>query len=129
MSSRRMRLGFGAFIVAGLTVALALAFFVSPQASGEPDGLDKVAIDEGFAETENDHALDDTPTAGYEVRGVDDDRLSTGLAGVIGVAITFAVAGGLLLVVRRRRAAGSSRPLRSGPSGLSNRSPASPASP
>jgi cobalt/nickel transport protein len=97
-----MRLGLGAFIVAGLGVALALAFFVSPQASGEPDGLNKVAIDKGFAETEEAHALDDTPTAGYEVRGVDDDRLSTGLAGIIGVAITFTVAGGLLLVVRHR---------------------------
>ena len=45
--------------------------------------------------------LDDTPTAGYEVRGVDDDRLSTGLAGLIGVGVTFALAGGLFLVVRR----------------------------
>jgi cobalt/nickel transport protein len=126
MSSRRVRFGFGAFIVVGLAVALALAFFVSPQASGEPDGLNKVAIDEGFAENERDHALDDTPTAGYEVRGVDDDRLSTGLAGIIGVAITFAVAGGLMLVVQRRRASGRSGP--SGPSPRSSRSAASPAS-
>jgi cobalt/nickel transport protein len=101
--SRRARFGFGAFIAAGLIVALVLAFFVSPSASGDPDGLDKVAIDEGFADTETDHAFGDAPTADYEVRGVDDDRLSTGLAGVIGVAITFAVAGGVMLVVRRAR--------------------------
>lgn len=101
--SRPVRLGFGAFIAGGLIVALALAFFVSPSASGEPDGLNKVAIDKGFADTENDHALDDAPTAGYEVRGVDDDRLSTGVAGVVGVTITFAVAGGVLLLVRRTR--------------------------
>jgi hypothetical protein len=31
--------------------------------------------------------------------------MSTGLAGVIGVAVTFAVAGGVLLVVRRARRA------------------------
>jgi cobalt/nickel transport protein len=101
--SRRARFGFGAFIAAGLIVALVLAFFVSPSASGDPDGLDKVAIDKGFADTETDHAFGDAPTAGYEVRGVDDDRLSTGLAGVIGVAVTFAVAGGVMLVVRRAR--------------------------
>jgi cobalt/nickel transport protein len=101
--SRRVRLGLGAFVAAGLIVALALAFFVSPSASGNPDGLDKVAIDEGFADSETDHALADAPTAGYEVRGVDDDRLSTGLAGVIGVAVTFSVAGGVMLVVRRAR--------------------------
>jgi PDGLE domain len=108
---RRARLGFGVFVVGGLVVALALAFFVSPSASGEPDGLNKVAIDNGFADTETDHALDDAPTAGYEVRGVDDDRLSTGVAGVVGVAVTFAVAGGVLLIVRRARPAARARPL------------------
>jgi hypothetical protein len=105
-SNRRRRLGFAAFVVGGLTLALALAFFVSPQASGEPDGLNRVAIDKGFAETEDAHALEEAPTAGYEVRGVDDDRMSTGLAGIIGVAITFTAAGGLLLVVRRRSRGG-----------------------
>jgi cobalt/nickel transport protein len=101
--SRRVRFGFGAFVAAGLILALVLAFFVSPSASGDPDGLNKVAIDEGFADTERDHALEDAPAAGYEVRGVDDDRLSTGVAGVIGVAVTFAVAGGVMLVVKRAR--------------------------
>jgi PDGLE domain len=101
--SRRARFGFGAFIVGGLVVALVLAFFVSPSASGDPDGLDRVATEKGFADTENDHSLGGAPTAGYEVRGVDDDRLSTGLAGVIGVAVTFAVAGGVMLMVRRAR--------------------------
>lgn len=108
---RRARLGFGAFIAGGLVVALALAFFVSPSASGEPDGLNRVAIDNGFADTETDHALDDTPTAGYEVRGVGDDRLSTGLAGLVGVAVTFAVAGGVVLLVRRTRRSGPGRPV------------------
>jgi PDGLE domain-containing protein len=97
----RRRLRFTAFVVAGLALAAALAFFVSPRASSEPDGLNRVAIDEGFADEESNHALDDTPTAGYEVRGVDDDGLSTGLAGLIGVGVTFALAGGLFLVVRR----------------------------
>lgn len=113
----RRRLRLTAFIVAGLGLAAALAFFVSPHASGEPDGLNRVAIDEGFADEETNHALADTPTAGYAVEGVDDDGLSTGLAGLIGVAVTFAIAGGLLLVVRR---AGGTR--RSPP-------PAPPASP
>jgi PDGLE domain len=102
VSRIRIRLRFTAFVVAGLAVAAALAFFVSPQASSEPDGLNRVAIDEGFADEETNHALDDSPTAGYAVRGVDDDGLSTGLAGLIGVGVTFALVGGLLLVVRRR---------------------------
>ena len=98
----RARLGFAAFVVAGLVVALALAFLVSPEASSAPDGLDRVALDAGFAGAEEPHALEDLPTAGYEVRGIDDDRLSTGVAGVIGVAVSFGVAGGLALLVGRR---------------------------
>jgi len=92
------------FIVGGLVVALGLAFFASPFASGSPDGLERVSIDEGFAETAEDHALDDSPLADYGVEGVDDERLSTGLAGVIGVAITFGVAMVLFGVLRLLRA-------------------------
>jgi cobalt/nickel transport system permease protein len=98
-----MRIRLPLFIAAGLLVAGALAFFVSPYASSQPDGLNKVAIDEGFDGTENAHALADTPTAGYELSGVDDDGLSTGLAGLIGVTATFAVCAGLLALVRTLR--------------------------
>ena len=107
----RMRLA--AFVVVGLVVALALAFFVSPQASSQPDGLDKVAIDQGFSDQETGHRTEDGPLAGYGVEGVDDDRLGTRLSGMIGVTVTFAVAGGLFFVLRqagRRRSAGPARP-------------------
>jgi hypothetical protein len=100
----RGRVRYGAFLVAGLAVALGLAFFVSPQASSQPDGLNKVAHDNGFDTTARSHPLADLPTAGYGVRGIDDHRLSTGLAGVLGVTATFALAGGLLLVLRTVRA-------------------------
>jgi len=89
------------FIGAGLAVALLLAFLVSPEASSEPDGLNKVAIDQGFADQEQAHGLEDGPLAGYGVKGVDDERMSTGLAGVIGVATTFALGFGLFGLVRR----------------------------
>lgn len=94
------------FVVGGLIVALGLAFFVSPLASSSPDGLERVSIDQGFAETAEDHALAEGPLADYGVEGVEDERLSTGLAGIIGVAITFGVGMllfGLLRVVRARR--------------------------
>ncbi|GIU98698.1 MAG: hypothetical protein KatS3mg014_0314 [Actinomycetota bacterium] len=101
------RKGFALFLVGGLLVALGLAFFVSPYASSSPDGLNRVAIDEGFAETEREHPLGDTPLAGYAVKGVEDQRLSTGLSGVIGVIVTFGAAMilfGLLRTMRARRA-------------------------
>lgn len=99
------RVRLGTFVVAALVVAAALAVFVGPRASSAPDGLEKVAVDEGFVDTATDHALAGLPTADYGIRGIDDEHLSTGLAGLLGVALTFVVAGGLFLAVRRRPAA------------------------
>jgi hypothetical protein len=83
------------FIVGGLLLAIALALLVSPFASSSPDGLNKVAIDQGFDDTAHDHALNQSPVSGYGVRGIDDDRVSKGLSGLIGVLATFGA--GLLL--------------------------------
>jgi cobalt/nickel transport protein len=93
-----------ALVVVGLLVALVLAGGVSYYASGDPDGLNKVASDEGFAEGEKAHDLEDSPFAGYETTGVDNGRLSGGLAGVVGVGVTFLLVGGLVYAVRRGRA-------------------------
>jgi hypothetical protein len=90
-------------VVGGVVLALALAFFVSPFASSDPDGLERVAEDHGFLETATDSPTADSPLADYSTRGVDDERLSTGLAGVIGVAITLAVGLALFTVMRRVR--------------------------
>jgi hypothetical protein len=97
------RVRLAAFVAAGLLVALALAFFVSPEASSKPDGLNRVAIDQGFSDAERPHRTEDSPLAGYGVRGVGSDRLSTGLSGVIGVAVVFTLAGGAFVVIRRAR--------------------------
>ncbi len=88
------------FLGVGLVVALIVAGVLSGFAAADPDGLERVAIDEGFDETADDHALADSPLADYAVEGVEDERLSTGLAGVIGVAITLVVAGGLFYGIR-----------------------------
>ena len=95
------RLTVGLLIAVGLVVSLLLAFFVSPLASSDPDGLEKVAADQALDRDEQGHPLADGPLADYSVKGVDDDRLRTGLAGIIGVAVTFAVAGCLFVVLRR----------------------------
>ncbi len=49
------------------------------------------------------------PLAGYEVKGVDDAKLSKGLSGLIGVTLTFGI--GMIvfgLLVRRNRGDSSS---------------------
>ena len=85
------RKSFWLFVVGGLLIASALAFFVSPYASMSPDGLNKVAEDKGFDAAAEEHALDSSPLAGYAVKGIDNQKLSKGLSGIIGVALTFGI--------------------------------------
>jgi len=92
------------FLIGGVIVALGLAFFVSPLASGSPDGLEKVSIDQGFGSTAEGHDLADGPLADYGVRGVDDDGVSTGLAGIIGVVVTLGIGLVLFGAIRTVRA-------------------------
>ncbi len=52
--------------------------------------------------SESTHATEDGPLAGYRTEGVDDERLSGGIAGVTGVLAVLVLAGGLTYLVRRR---------------------------
>ena len=97
-----MRPGNRAFLAAGVLVALLLAGVVSWYASSAPDGLAKVAEDKGFSSQERHDLQESSPFAGYRTKGVDDQRLSGGLAGVAGVGATLLLGGGLFLLIRRR---------------------------
>jgi cobalt/nickel transport protein len=88
-------------VVTGLVLSLVLAGGVSYYASSQPDGLEKVAGDIGFLDSAKESAVEDGPLAGYGVAGVDNERISGGLAGVIGVASTAAVSFGLFYALRR----------------------------
>jgi len=88
-------------VVTGLVVSLVLAGGVSYYASSHPDGLEKVAGDIGFLDSAKESAVEDGPLAGYGVAGVKNERISGGLAGVIGVASTAAVSFGLFYALRR----------------------------
>lgn len=92
-------------VLIGLVVTVLLAGVVSFYASGSPDGLERVAEDRGFMHTAEDSPVAGSPLADYGTRGIGDERLSGGLAGVAGVAIVLALGTGLAYAVRRRRAA------------------------
>ena len=91
------------FLLAGLLVAAGLALFVSGFASSSPDGLNRVAEDHGFAATAKEHLFENGPLAGYAVKGINGDRLSTGISGLIGVLITFGLGLALFALVRALR--------------------------
>lgn len=89
-------------VLVGLLVSLVVAGGLSYYASSDPDGLEHVAERVGFDSAAEEHANADGPLADYQVRGVEDERVSGGLAGVIGALVVLAVAGGLALLLRRR---------------------------
>ena len=105
MRSSNLRL----FVVGGLLVAIGLAMLVSGFASGSPDGLNKVAEDHGFAANAKEHLFENGPLAGYAVKGVNGDRLSTGISGLIGVLVTFGVGLALFALLRAMRSGGHDR--------------------
>lgn len=92
------------FYISALFVTLLLAGGASYYASSSPDGLEKVASDIGFIEQAKPHTNSEGALADYGVKGLDNARLSVGVAGVIGVAATGAVAGGLFFLLRRKNA-------------------------
>jgi cobalt/nickel transport protein len=89
------------FVAIGLIVALVLAGVGSFYASSHPDGLERVATDQGFVDSADDSATADSPLADYGTKGVDNERAAVGVAGVIGVGVTFVLAGGAFWLLRR----------------------------
>lgn len=93
------------FLLAGFVLSLFLAGVVSNYASSSPDGLEKVAGDIGFLDSAKEHSNADGLLADYGIKGIENQRLSTGAAGVIGVLATAGVSTGLFLVLRRKNGA------------------------
>jgi len=89
-------------IVIGLALSAVLAGVLSFYASSHPDGLEFVARTLGFEHTAADHATGSFPVADYAVQGVDNARLSGGLAGLIGIVLVGLVMFALARLLRRR---------------------------
>jgi cobalt/nickel transport system permease protein len=101
----RARLSGRGAAIGGLAATLLVATVVSQFAASAPDGLERVAADQGFSESAGEHALSSSIFADYATRGVGDGRLSLAVAGASGVAIVLAVGSGLFAAVRDRRPA------------------------
>ncbi len=96
-----------ALVVTGLGIALLIAVFLSPLASKSPDGLDRVAQDQGFDKKEAEepiaHKLPFYQILGnYELKGVP-EQIATPAAGLIGTLVTFGLAWGAGKVFVRNR--------------------------
>jgi cobalt/nickel transport system permease protein len=101
-----------AVTLAGLGIAGALAL-LSPLASGDPDGLERVAEDQGFLGRAQGPAYNLLPD--YSIPGLD-GPLSTIIAGLVGLLIVFALVYGITLLLRARQEQSASAPPPSRPS-------------
>ncbi len=106
------------FLIVFLAVSLVIAGAISYLASPDPDGLDTVTLSGcEVTETEAGEQLSgeciaqnaqDSPVAGspFADYGVGGDGALVGLAGIVGVLVTLALAGGLFWLLRRRSGPG-----------------------
>ncbi|GFG49691.1 hypothetical protein CQY20_32610 [Mycolicibacterium agri] len=115
--TRRRGMFWAIFAVVTLVVAGGVSYF----ASSSPDGLDSATlqgcqvIENGgeevltgdcIAQHASDHPLSASPLADYTVAG---HEWSGGLAGVIGVAVTLAVAGAAFWAISRSKSRAAGR--------------------
>ena len=91
------------FYLGGLVVSLILAGVVSFYASSHPDGLEKVAGDIGFIDTAKDPETAGSALADYGVEGIENERASVGVAGVIGVVATGVIATSFFMYLGKRK--------------------------
>ena len=88
------------FSIIALIVSAVLAGGISLFASGNPDGLEKVAADHGLDTTAVEAANSGSIFADYGISGID-GILSGSLAGLVGVLVTGLAGAGLYFWMRK----------------------------
>lgn len=95
------RVGMRPFVIGGLVVTLGFAAVVSQFAVDDPDGLERVAEDEGFIDSATDHTFGDSIFADYATNGIDNEQVSLAVAGIAGVVLSLAVMAGITSATRQ----------------------------
>lgn len=88
-------------ILFGLMVAIFLALLISPFASPWPDGLEKVAEDKGFLEKAEVQPILTSPIPDYVWPGIENERLATSVAGIIGTLFVFSIGYGIAVLLKK----------------------------
>ncbi len=91
------------FVVIALFVCLAVAFFLSPFASPNPDGLEKAAEKLGFAHLGEASVWAHSLMPDYRVLFLGGTRGSGMVAGLIGTLLVFALGWGVGAILKRKK--------------------------
>lgn len=76
-------------IYLALLFSLVIAAFMSPFASSNPDGLERVAEDKGFIHLSEGKEVVKSPMPDYVMPGVENEKAAGSMAGIAGTIITF----------------------------------------
>jgi len=95
-------------LLVGITIAVVVAVSAAAFASGEPDGLERVAEDKGFDELAQEPGYEILPD--YTTPGIDNEVLSTTIAGIVGIVVVAALTIGLGKLLQARRRDGTAPP-------------------
>lgn len=90
-------------ILMGLAVAVLIALLVSPFASPWPDGLERVAKDQGFLEKGEGPPVFAAPVPDYAFPGIHNKEWATSIAGLIGTLAMFGIGCGVAALIKRRK--------------------------
>jgi cobalt/nickel transport protein len=89
-------------VLIGLAISIIIASMLSFYASANPDGLEFVAEQVGFLNTAKDSAVAGSPLADYALTGLENERFSVGIAGIVGVILTAIISFGLFTFLKKR---------------------------
>jgi cobalt/nickel transport protein len=90
-------------IFVGLMTALVLALLISPFASPWPDGLERVAKDQGFLEKGEGPPVLAAPVPDYSFPGICNKKWATSIAGLLGTLAMFGIGCGVAALLKRRK--------------------------
>jgi cobalt/nickel transport system permease protein len=98
-------------IVAGIGISLAVAIFLAPFASEQPDGLEFVGRKLGFLAEASSPSLLRAPIPDYQLPlpGLEHVKLATALAGLVGTLVVFAAGWGMARVLPHAAIEGQAR--------------------
>jgi cobalt/nickel transport protein len=91
------------FIVIALFICLAIAFFLSPFASSNPDGLEKAAEKLGFLDLGEISTWGHAPMADYAIPFFGESRFSGMAAGLLGTLLVFGLGWGAGAILKRKK--------------------------
>jgi cobalt/nickel transport protein len=97
-------------ILVGLGLSLFVGVILSPFASPHPDGLERVAEDLGFIDSASEKPISPEVLPDYTVPGIQNESLSTALAGGLGTLILYFGGFGLAKLLARSRSRAHQQP-------------------